>query len=121
MHELSIAYQLIEIADDAARRALARRVNRVYVKLGVLSGVVKDALLFSYDVAAVGTQLEGSQLVVEEVPVGIFCAVCDQLRVLDQFYTLICPVCGTRSADIRQGRELEIVSLEVEDDQPAYS
>jgi Zn finger protein HypA/HybF involved in hydrogenase expression len=32
-----------------------------------LSGVAKEALLFSYDVACGGTSLEGSSLIIEEM------------------------------------------------------
>ena len=41
-----------------------------------MSGVVKEALLFSYDLACEGTLLEGSSLVIEEIPVMVHCPTC---------------------------------------------
>ena len=44
MHELSIALSMIEMATEEALRFGDTRVNALHLKLGPLSGVVKDAL-----------------------------------------------------------------------------
>jgi hydrogenase nickel incorporation protein HypA/HybF len=121
MHELSIAYSLVEMAARAAHDAGVSRVEAVRLRLGALSGVVKDALLFSYDVATAGTILAGSRLDIEAVPVAIHCSACGVTSSLPGIQSFRCPLCGQPSGDIRQGRELELVSLEVADEQPAYS
>ena len=121
MHELSIAENLIEIASNAAQAAGVQQVQAVHLRLGALSGVVAEALLFSYEIAAAGTPLEGSQLVIQAVPAAIYCPTCAGVVELPTIQAFICPACGTSSADVRQGHELEIISLEVEDEQPAYS
>jgi len=47
MHELSIAMSIVEMAqEEAAQRGC--QIDAVHLKLGALSGVVKDALLSSY-------------------------------------------------------------------------
>jgi hydrogenase nickel incorporation protein HypA/HybF len=51
MHELSIAMSIVDLAIEEAARRGGVQVNAVHLKLGQLSGVVKDALLFSYDVS----------------------------------------------------------------------
>ena len=66
MHELSIALSIIEGAEEELARQGGGRVCAVYLKLGPLAGVVKEALLFSYGLASEGTALEGSSLVIEE-------------------------------------------------------
>ena len=76
MHELSIALNLVEIAEDAARSADAEAVETVYLRVGVLSGVVKEALLFAYDTATEGTLLEHSRLEIEDVPLVVYCPDC---------------------------------------------
>jgi hydrogenase nickel incorporation protein HypA/HybF len=85
------------------------------LRLGPLSGVVKDALLFSYDVAAAGTALEGSRLVIEEVPVIVFCQSCNQRRTIETIQLLCCSVCGELTPEVVSGRELQIVAMELED------
>ncbi len=121
MHELSIAYSLVEMASRAAEDAGVTRVAAVHLRLGALAGVVKESLLFSYDVATEGTILAGSRLEIEEVPVALYCAACAAVSTLDTIQSFRCPRCGRPSSDVRQGRELELISLEVLDEQPAYS
>jgi hydrogenase nickel incorporation protein HypA/HybF len=113
MHELSIAYSLIDAAESAARANNAQKVTAVYLKLGAFSGVVKGPLLFGYDLAAKGTLLEGSRLEIEEVPVIVHCAACGQDSELPNIQLFVCPLCGTPTAEIRQGREIEITALEI--------
>jgi hydrogenase nickel incorporation protein HypA/HybF len=115
MHELSIAVSMIEMATEEAERRGAVSVSALYVKLGPLSGVVKDALLFSYEVASNGTPLEGSQLLIEDVPVVIFCSKCQAERTLGSIQHFCCPVCGTLSSQVLTGRELEFVAMEIEE------
>lgn len=81
MHELSIALSMIEIASEEVDRRGGGRVAALHLKLGQMSGVVKEALTFSWEIACQGTALEGSQLIVEET----------------------------------EGRELEVVALELEE------
>ncbi len=114
MHELSIAYSVVEIATQSAVEAGATRVKEVHVRLGALSGVVRGALEFSYEIACAGTLLEGSTLVVRELPVRIFCAVCDREVELPSVQYFCCPVCDTPSGDLRQGRELDVEAIEVD-------
>lgn len=114
MHELSIAYSLVELASQSAKEANATGVRVVHLRLGALSGVVRGALEFSYEIATAGTMLEGSRLVVNELPVKVYCAVCAQEVELANVQRFRCPQCDTPSGDIRQGRELEIESIEID-------
>ncbi len=116
MHELSIAYSLVSAADEAARQAGVTCVEAVHLQLGAMSGVVAEALLFSYEIATKGTTLEGSELVIEELPVIVYCPTCQEQHQLDDIQRFRCPMCDRPTGDIRQGRELELISLEVRDD-----
>ncbi len=116
MHELSIAMGIVDAAlDEAQRRGV--EVSAVHLRLGALSGVVKDALLFSYEVACQDTPLEGSQLFVEDVPVIVFCAQCQAERELPSVQLFACPECGAPTMDIRRGKELEVFALEVKEEE----
>ena len=67
MHELSIALGIVEAAVEEAQQRNVQ-VSAVHLRLGALSGVVKDGLLFSYEVACQDTPLQGSRLLIEDVP-----------------------------------------------------
>ena len=114
MHELSIAMSIVDLAEEEARLRNAR-VAAVHLRLGQLSGVVKDALLSCYGMACAGTPLEGSELLIEEVPVEIFCIACQAARVLSSTQWFCCPECGTPSAAVVHGKELEVCALEIEE------
>lgn len=115
MHELSIALSMIDMATEEATRRGSARVSAVHLKLGPLSGVVKEALLFSYDIACQGTALEGSQLIVEDISVVIHCSACREDQILNTFQDLRCPGCAAVETEVVQGRELEVVALELEE------
>ena len=114
MHELSIALSIVELAQEEAERRGGVRINAVHLKLGSLSGVVKEALLFSYGVSCEGTLLEDSRLLIEEVPAVVFCPTCQAERALASIQSFHCPVCGAPTPKVVRGQELEIVALEIE-------
>jgi hydrogenase nickel incorporation protein HypA/HybF len=90
-------------------------VEKVRLRVGALAAVVPDVLEFCYGIAAEGTPLEGSQLVIDVVPVVVHCAACDRDATLAGIQSFRCPTCGQPCDDLRQGRELEIDSIEIED------
>jgi hydrogenase nickel incorporation protein HypA/HybF len=80
-----------------------------------LAGVVVDSLEFCWEIATEGTALEGSRLVVKTVPVVMHCEPCDADVEMQGLQSFRCPRCGEPCSDLRQGRELEIDSIEIED------
>lgn len=113
MHELSIALSIIDVAEEEAQRRGGANVLAVHLKLGPLSGVVKEALLSAWDLACEQTALEGARLIVEEVPVLVHCVVCNAQRPVESIQEMRCRTCGTLSPDIVFGRELEVTALEI--------
>lgn len=114
MHELSIIQEVVAAALESAQEAGAVRVHSVTLRVGALAGVVKESLLFCYDVASAGTLLAGSRLEIEELPVVIRCARCQTDRALPGIQSFRCPVCGEPARDLVQGRELELTRMELE-------
>ena len=115
MHELSIAISLIEAATEEAEKHGGAKVCAVHLRLGPLSGVEKDALLFSYGLAAEGTPLEGSQLIIEDSPVMVFCTACHARKPIRSLQSFCCADCNTPAIDVVQGRELEVTGLEIDE------
>ena len=66
MHELSIAVDLVDAALEEAARLELASIDAVHVEVGVLSGVVQEALGQAFEVASRGTPLQGSRLVIEQ-------------------------------------------------------
>jgi hydrogenase nickel incorporation protein HypA/HybF len=113
MHELSIALSIVEMVQEEAERRGQVRVLAVHLRLGQLSGVVKEALLSSYGMACEDTPLEGSQLLIEEVPVEVFCPKCKATRPVRLIQWFCCPECFTPTPNVVRGKELEVVAMEI--------
>ncbi|MGH9941074.1 MAG: hydrogenase maturation nickel metallochaperone HypA [Pyrinomonadaceae bacterium] len=114
MHELSIAMSMIEMATEEAASRGGVQVCAIHLKLGLLSGVVKDALLFSYEIACEGTPLEGSRLIIEEVPVVVYCPTCEAETTLASAWQFCCSTCDAPTSQVVRGKELEVVALEIQ-------
>jgi hydrogenase nickel incorporation protein HypA/HybF len=115
VHELSIAMSLVDAACEKAATLGAVRVTALHLRLGRLSGVVREALTFSFDLAAAGTPIEGARLAIEEVPVTALCPRCQVEREIESLQHFHCPVCGTPMPEVIHGRELELAAMEIED------
>jgi hydrogenase nickel incorporation protein HypA/HybF len=115
MHELSIAMSIVELVEEEIERRGNVQIKAVHLKLGALSGVVKEALLASFEMACEGTSLAGSRLVVEDVPVIVFCSGCQARRSVSSIQLFCCAECGTPTAEIVQGKEIEVAALEIEE------
>jgi len=112
MHEVSIMEQTLEIALNHAHKQGASQIHRIKLKVGELSGVVPEALKFAFDVVTQNTIAQSATLEVETIPVECYCSNCQE-----NFYPSdlihLCPHCGQLSREVRQGKELELASLEV--------
>ena len=113
MHEMGIALQIIEIAVASLPADLGEaRVERVHLKIGKLAAVVPASLRFCFDVAVKDTPLAGADLTIEEIPVVARCKDCNAKWTIDQ-PVFICKTCESGSLEILSGRELDIESIEV--------
>ena len=99
------------VEEEAERRGA--EVDAIHVKLGALSGVVKEALLAAYEMARTETSLDSARLVIEDVPVLIYCPQCRAPRSVPSVQQLSCSECETPSGEILQGRELQVAALEL--------
>src|SRR5579863_4369525 len=91
------------------------RLKEVLLRIGALASVVEDSLQFCYCIATDGTVLEGSKLVVKILPVTMHCDSCDSDVEIASLQSFRCPLCDQPVSDLRQGRELEIESIEIDE------
>jgi hydrogenase nickel incorporation protein HypA/HybF len=115
MHELSIISSVVESVIDSLERYPGARVVEVRLKVGALAAVVEDSLQFCYGIATEDTPLEGSRLVVNVLPVRVHCRACGDDTAIESLQSFRCALCGEPASDIRQGREMEIEAIEIEE------
>ena len=114
MHELSIALSLLEVAEEEIQKHSGMsRVTAVHLRIGPLSGIVKESLISAYELACERTPFEGSRLVIEEMAITIFCQKCNGERAVHSVQEICCVECNTPAMDIVHGRELLLSALEL--------
>jgi len=114
MHEASVAASLIEIAVENGEKNGAKKINKVFVKIGRLAAIESDALLFAYDaIKEEYPMIVDSELVIEEVPVRGKCSDCDKTDVYDEMF-FACSGCGSFDVELISGEEFSITEIEVD-------
>ena len=116
MHELSIVSSIVESVTETLAAYPGAQVKEVRLRVGALASVIEDSLQFCYGIATEDTPLKGSKLVVKILPVSGHCDRCAQDVEIASLQSFRCPHCGEPVFDLRQGRELEIESIEIEDE-----
>lgn len=116
MHEMSLAEGVLQIVEDAARKAGDdgfARVKTVFIEIGQLSSVEPDSMRFCFDAVTRGTLAEGARLEVIEVPGEGWCFTCSKTVPLAVLYDP-CPACGSYPVQATGGTEMRVKELEVE-------
>jgi hydrogenase nickel incorporation protein HypA/HybF len=112
MHELSLIQSMLEIALESAQAQGAKQIHQLNMQIGAIAGVVPEAIEFAFDVCTQHTIAAGAKLEITWLPVLCHCQTCDcDFKPAEAIY--VCPKCGSISAQILQGRELNLTSLEV--------
>ena len=111
MHELSIAEAIVDIA---LRHADGRRVRRVEIKVGHLRQVVPAALEFAFELLSSGTELQGAELAIEDVPARGRCRACGADTTMRRL-PLQCADCGGIDLELESGEELLVDALELDE------
>lgn len=112
MHELALVQELCALATAAAQRHGATRIERLQLRLGDRCGVDADALRLAFAVVQQQQAWQHTQLELELVPTRCRCHRCGhRFRPVDLIHC--CPRCGGLSHALLEGRELELVALEV--------
>jgi hydrogenase nickel incorporation protein HypA/HybF len=110
MHELSITRNIVAIAGEAAH---GRRVTRVTIEVGALSGIMADAIAFCFGVVAEGTAVQGAALDIHSVEGRARCEDCGTEFATNSW--LVPCGCGSRRLARLHGEELMVKAIEIEE------
>jgi hydrogenase nickel incorporation protein HypA/HybF len=112
MHELAIAQSALQQVLREAERAGARRVTRIVLRIGSLSGVETEALRFAFDALLPTSPAAAATVVLETVPALAGCRECGHefAPAVDTLFE--CPRCHAFAAELRHGRELDLVRID---------
>ncbi len=108
MHELSIVCNIVELVREAAG---GRKVERVTLEIGALSGVLPEAIAFCFPEVARQTEIEGAILDIRQIEASARCDICGEDFKTPSLLTACS--CGSRRFQRLQGEELRIKSIEL--------
>jgi hydrogenase nickel incorporation protein HypA/HybF len=113
MHELSLVMSIIEISEATAREHRAGSIRSIKLRLGEFTSVVREALVFSFEVARQGTLAAHATLEIEDVPLVTRCGSCGSTARPSGDICLLCPGCGV-PLEVISGEELQVEYIELD-------
>ncbi len=113
MHEYSIVQSLLESCEEHARQNDAKKVTKVIVKIGVLSGVEPDLLKIAFDTFKEQTICHDANFLINIQKIEIFCHKCNTKSTLEK-HEFSCPKCESVDIRITDGEDMYLMSLELE-------
>jgi len=113
MHELAITQSMLDLVLGQAEKAGARRVGRINLVIGEMTGVVEDCVQFYFGFLSRGTIADGASLAFSVVSTKARCQNCGRLFEVKEF-DWTCPHCRGNNMEIIAGKELFVESIEVE-------
>jgi hydrogenase nickel incorporation protein HypA/HybF len=113
MHEFAITRGILSIVLQKAREAQAKKVTKIDLRVGRLTGFVPECIQLQFDILSRETIAAGAGLSFHQPLVNLRCRKCDIAFTADSF-DLVCPDCHNMDIEILSGSELYIESMEVE-------
>ncbi len=111
MHEASIVESLLDLVSQNVPGH--DRVRRIDVRVGLLTGVSPDSMRFYFELLREGTVCAEAELAVSLEPLLARCQDCGADHSFNEA-VWACPACGIGSLSFRNGDELHLSSIEVE-------
>jgi len=113
MHEMSLAEGVLQIVEDSARANDAKRVAAVWLEIGTLAQVEREALRFCFDAVTRGGVADGARLEIVDVPGAAWCMPCSE-RVPIAALGDPCPRCGSYQLQVVAGGDMRVREIAIE-------
>ncbi len=113
MHELSITQGILSIALEQAEAVQAKKLTKINLTIGELSGIVDECVEFYFELLSKDTIAAGASLCFDRAPIKLRCRNCNTTFSPDNL-EWVCPNCQEQQIEIISGRECYVSSIEVE-------
>ncbi len=115
MHEISLVRNIFRTLESEFSEEELSKIKTVNLKVGVLSNIEPILMQNAFEAvtATDSPQYQAVKLVIETVPIEIFCEDCQTKSGIEN-YRFICSQCSKPSNNIVQGMELLIRDVEFE-------
>ena len=115
MHEVHLMNQVVKAVAEALGKAEGTKPSLVRLKVSALSHLVShdlSSLQSTFDLASLGTRVEGAMLDIVTVPVEARCRACGQVSNGAQF-AFTCDACGSIEVDFPEIPEVVVQEVVV--------
>lgn len=113
MHEYSIVQALIEQCEGHVAENDAKKVTKVVVKIGKMSGVEPHLLETAFDTFKENSVCDGAEFVMNIQALTIECNKCKITTELKEIYYR-CPKCESLDVKVIDGEDMFLMQLELE-------
>ncbi|MCK5110564.1 MAG: hydrogenase/urease nickel incorporation protein HypA [Arcobacteraceae bacterium] len=113
MHEYSIVQSLIDSCEEHVESNNAKKVTKIIVKIGVLSGVEPHLLESAFEMFKINTVCHEAQLILNLQKIKIHCNNCNNEQELNK-NEFICPKCDSYDIKVLDGEEMYLMSLDMQ-------
>lgn len=113
MHEFSIVNALLEMCEKNAKENKAKKITKVEVKIGKLSGVEPHLLETAFDTFKEETVCDGAEFIVHLQEIVVRCQSCQSESTLLE-NEFVCPKCHSTDLTVIDGEEMYLMRLEME-------
>lgn len=112
MHEMSLCENVLQIIEQQATVQKFKKVTKVWLEIGELSGVEIDAMRFCFDAVMQSSIAAKANLEIINIEGQAWCQQCRQNVAIQQRYDE-CPKCGNVPLQVNNGEQMRIKELEV--------
>lgn len=114
MHEYSLALNLIEVVLEEGEKRNAKKIDRIVLKVGKLSGVETVLLSHSFEILKrENEKLKDAILEIDLEQPLMKCKNCNNIFTSEDF-PFICPKCGNIFTEMIKGSDIIIEKIEME-------
>lgn len=100
------------MVETTAEKNNAACISEVEIDIGLVSGIVPDALEFAMEVAIKNTKLENAKIIINTIQGKARCVGCSHEFVIEDLYAM-CPNCSGYNFEILQGKEMRVRNITV--------
>ena len=110
---MSIVVSIVEIAENEARKNNAKKITKLELDIGTVSGIELDALNFAFESVKDETMLKNAEIITNIIEARAKCENCNFEFATEDLYSL-CPKCDSYKTNIIQGKEMKVKSIVVD-------
>lgn len=107
---MSIVVSIVEIAEKEAKKNNAKKITKLELDIGTVSGIEIDALNFAFDSIKNETMMANAEIKINIIKAKSKCEDCDYEFNTEDVYSL-CPKCDSYKTNVIQGKEMNVKSI----------